>query len=246
MDVRGKRILVTGGASGIGEAAVLALASGGARVAIADLDVVGGRRVEQDARAAGGDAWFHPVDIADETGCAGLLQEVAARWGALDVLIGCAGILRGAFVGVDDLEAATFDAVIGVNLRGSFLTVKHAVPLLRKGRSPLIILLASGAGVAGGSSSVAYGSSKGGVHGLALVLEQQLHSEGIRVVDVCPGSVDTPLKRTNVGDGARARGADPEAALAAAHLTDPALLGTLLRFLASNEGAAVRGTIFTR
>jgi NAD(P)-dependent dehydrogenase (short-subunit alcohol dehydrogenase family) len=245
VNVTGKRILVTGGASGIGAAAVLALARGGARLAIADIDVESGRRVEEAARAIGGDVWFCPVDIADEAGCAALLQEVAARWGALDVLIGCAGILRGAFVGVDDLEASTFDAVIGVNLRGSFLTVKQAVPLLRKGRNPLIILLASGAGVAGGSSSVAYGSSKGGVHGLAMVLEQHLRAEGIRVLDVCPGSVDTPLKRANVGDGARARGADPEAALAAAHLTDPALLGNLLRFLASDEGAAVRGTVFT-
>ena len=100
----------------------------------------------------------------------------------------------------------------------------------------------------GGSSSVAYGSSKGGVHGLSLVLERQLSREGVRVLDVCPGAVNTPLKRANVAEEARSRGADPAAAAAAAErsLTDPALLANLLCFLTSDEGAAVRGTIFTR
>ena len=248
MHVDGKRVLITGGGSGIGRATATKLAAGGARLAIADRDEAGARETAAVLHQGGGEAEAFGVDISREEDCARLAATLAQRWQALDTVICCAGILRGAYVPVAELDLATFDDVVGVNLRGAFLTVKHMVPLLRQGRNPLVILLASGAGVAGGSSSVAYGSSKGGVHGLSLVLERQLSREGIRVLDVCPGSVNTPMKRTNIGDEARSRGADGAAAEAAAatYLTDPALLGNLLCFLTSDDGAAVRGTIFTK
>lgn len=241
-----RRVLITGGASGIGRATVLELARDGVPLVIADRSEEDGRRVAEEARATGADASFIPCDVTDEASCAALAQAVRQRWEALDVLICCAGILRGAYVNIDQLDTTIFDQVLDVNLRGTFLSVKHAVPLLRGGIDPLIILVASGAGVIGGSSSIAYGSSKGGVHGLSLVLDQHLRAAGVRVLDVCPGNVDTPLKRENVRDAARARGADPETAVTTANLTDPAMIGKVMRFLASSEGAAVRGTIFTR
>lgn len=248
MRVDGKRVLITGGGSGIGRATAEKLAAGGARLAVADRNEVGAQETAATLKQGGGEAVAFGVDVAREEDCARLADALRQRWQALDAVICCAGILRGAYVSIADLELATFDEVVGVNLRGSFLTVKHMLPLLRQGRNPLVILIASGAGVAGGSSSVAYGSSKGGVHGLALVLERQLSREGVRVLDVCPGSVNTPLKRTNIGDEARSRGEDGAAAEAAAasYLTDPALLGNLLCFLTSDEGAAVRGTVFTK
>ena len=136
--------------------------------------------------------------------------------------------------------------MVGVNLTGSFLVAKAVVPAMKRAGRGVIILVASGAGVRGGSSSVAYGSSKGAVHGLAMVLEPQLAPLGIRVNDVCPGSLDTPLKRQNVIDGAVAHGEDPDAALARAGLGDPRGVARVLAFLASDDADYVRGSIFTR
>jgi NAD(P)-dependent dehydrogenase (short-subunit alcohol dehydrogenase family) len=124
--------------------------------------------------------------------------------------------------------------------------VKSVVPAMRRAGKGTIVLIASGAGVRGGSSSVAYGSSKGAVHGLAMVLEPQLAPHGIRVNDVCPGSLDTPLKRQNVIDGARARGQSADEALAKANLADPIGVARVLAFLASDEADYVRGSVFTR
>jgi meso-butanediol dehydrogenase / (S,S)-butanediol dehydrogenase / diacetyl reductase len=117
---------------------------------------------------------------------------------------------------------------------------------MRRAGHGVIVLLASGAGVTGGSSSVAYAASKGGVHGLSLVLQEHLHPAGIRVHDVCPGSVDTPLKRQNVADMARVTGQSVEEALATAKLVDPRGVARLLAFLVSDDADLVRGTVFTR
>ena len=247
MDVAGKVILVTGGASGIGRATALEVASGGARVIIADRQVDAGVGAAEAAQRLGADALSIPVDTTREADCIDLAAAVRERHGRLDAVICAAGILRGAFVPVDELDEATFAAVVDVNLRGTFLVAKHTVPLLRESRG-VLLLIASGAGVRGGSSSVAYGSSKGGVHGLALVLEAQLAPSGIRVHAVCPGNVNTPMKRENVADAARSRGEDAEAAVRAAepNMTDPVAVARVLRFLVSDAADAVRGTIFTR
>ena len=111
-----------------------------------------------------------------------------------------------------------------------------------RGRSPS----GSGAGVRGGSSSVAYGASKGGVHGLGMTLERHLGARGIRVHVVCPGGVDTPMKRQNLIDQARAEGRDPAGAVARARLWPPESIAAVLAFLASDDAAAVIGTIHTR
>ena len=82
--------------------------------------------------------------------------------------------------------------MLDINLRGSFTVCKYVTAVMKKQQKGVIILTASGAGVLGGSSSLAYGSSKGGVHGLSLVMDAHLSKHGIRVNDVLPGSVDTP------------------------------------------------------
>jgi len=178
--------------------------------------------------------------------CRALAEAAVERWGRIDALINCAGILQGAFISVDDLDEETFKRVILVNLTGSFLATKAVVPTMKHAGRGVIVLIASGAGVRGGSSSVAYGSSKGGVHGLAMVLEPQLAPHGIRVNDVCPGSLNTPLKRQNVVDAALAHGQSPEEALAKADLGDPRGVARVLAFLASDDAAFVRGSVFTR
>jgi NAD(P)-dependent dehydrogenase (short-subunit alcohol dehydrogenase family) len=248
MRMQGKVAVVTGGARGIGGATAELLARDGAKVVIGDLRADAAQATLGRIAAAGGEASFVETDVTNEDSARRLMETARERHGKLDVLVHAAGILKGATLAVDQLDASVFDEVVDVNLRGAFLCSKHATAIMRPQRSGVIILIASGAGVRGGSSSVAYGSSKGGVHGLSLVLAPQLEPVGIRVHGICPGSLATELKLDNVADVARARGEDPAAARdrAARELGDPAGVGRLLAFLASDEADYVRGTIFTR
>ncbi len=166
MGMQGKVAVVTGGARGIGGATAEALARDGARVVIGDLRETEAQATLGRISQAGGEAVFVPTDVTDETAARRLMEAAVERWGRLDVLVHAAGILKGATLPVDELDTAVFDEVIQVNLRGAFLCSKAAAAIMRARGGGVMLLIASGAGVRGGSSSVAYGSSKGGVHGL--------------------------------------------------------------------------------
>lgn len=241
-------VLITGGGRGIGAAAARAVAAQGGRVVLADLLAEEGEAVAAAIRAGGGRALFVPTDITQEADCARLAQAAAEAFGGLHALICCAGILQGAMLQAEALDPATFERVWRVNAQGTFLTVRAALPYLRKAPQPAVILLASEAGVKIPSSSLAYGASKGAVHGLAMTLEAQLAPHGIRVNDVCPSSIATPMRIDNLVDRARAAGQDPEEARrrAVQEAGDPLGLAAVLAFLASPEADYVRGTIYTR
>jgi len=242
----GKTALITGGASGIGRATALRFAAEGAAVLIADLNEAEGRATATEIERAGGRAGFYSCDLSAEDQVAGVFERVRARQGGLHVLVAAAGILQGAFQPVDELELSTFARVLEVNVLGAFLACKHAAPLIRASGGGVILCLSSGGGVSGPSSSLAYGASKAGVLGFCHTLEAQLASQGVRVHAVCPGSLDTPMKRQNIRDRAAATGRDPEAELAATPLGDPDGVAKVLAFLASEDADYVRGTVFTR
>ena len=240
-------VVITGGARGIGRAAAECCAADGAAVVIGDLLADEGEATRQAITAAGGRVHFVPTDVTREEDCARLIQTAVDEFGRVDALIACAGILRGDWTPVESLEDAVFSNVLDVNVRGVFLCVRHVVPHLPK-PGGVILCLASGAGVRGGSSSMAYAASKGGVHGLSLALAQHLEPRGIRVHAICPGGIATPMKLNNIGNKAEQEGGDRAAAMDAARpqLGDPIGVGRVLAFLASDEADYVRGTIFTR
>ena len=244
--LEGTVAVITGGARGIGGATALRFGAEGAKVVIGDLLEVEGHETVAAIRAAGGEGHFVKTDVTDEEQCRALSQAAVERYGQLDVIVTCAGVLQGAYTPLEDFDLDTFERVQDINVRGTFLAVKHAVWHMKQAGSGTVICIASGAGVSGGSSSIAYGTSKAGVHGFVKCIEDQLRRAGIRAHAVCPGSVDTALKRQNVVDGARAAGRDPDQALASAGLVDPAGIAAVLAFLASEEGSYVRGTVFTR
>ena len=244
MRLKDKKIVVTGGASGIGGAAAICCAREGAQVAVVDLDREGVDGTVQAIEAAGGSAQGFGVDVQEEAQVRSFFEEIGGALGHVDCVIHAAGILEGALVPVDVFEEFTWDRVIDINLKGSFLVSKYSVPLMEKAGQGVLVLIASGAGVKGGSSSVAYGSSKGGVHGLSLVLAAQLASRNIRVHGVCPGGIETPLKMRVVQKQADASGRPVDQM--AAGLGDPEGVGNILSFLVSDEADYVRGTIFTR
>jgi len=248
MRLQDRVVIITGGGRGIGAATAQAIAGEGGKVVIADVLDAEGEATAAAIRAAGGDAVFVRTDVSREADCNRLVAVAVERYGKLDVVICCAGILRGATLQADALDEATFASVLDVNLKGTFLTVKAALPHLRKAEQGVVLCMGSEAGTKIPSSSLAYGASKGGVHGFAMTLEAQLAPQGIRVNEICPSSIATPMRIENLVDRARAAGRDPEQARAEAlrDAGDPRGVARILAFLASRDADYIRGTIYTR
>lgn len=238
MNLQGKIILIVGGAAGIGKATAEVCATAGANVIVADFNTTEG---EATAKAVGGA--FHAVDVTDEKSVAGVFERIASEYGRLDALIQTAGVLRGAFVPIEEFTVDMFKQVLDVNLVGSLLCAKYAVPLIKKAGKGVIVLVSSGAAV-NGSSSYAYGASKGGVNTLGTTLANKLAGDDIRVNVVMPGNIDTAMKRSVV-DAERER-FGPGGPQQQFSLGEPVGVGRILAWLASDDADYVRGMISTR
>ncbi len=246
VDLTGKRIIVTGAATGIGRSTALRVSANGAKVAAFDVNDADGAATISDANEAGGDARYWHVDVRDETAVSGAVAAAETWLGGIDVLIHVAGVLQGAAVELDEFPEEMWDTVLDVNLRGSFTICKYVTGVMKKRGSGVIILTASGAGVTGGSSSFAYGSSKGGVHGLSLVMAARLEEFGIRVHDVLPGAVATPLKIAQVETMHEAGGREGNLEEKINALVSPDDISKVYAFLASDEASMVKGSVHTR
>jgi 3-oxoacyl-[acyl-carrier protein] reductase len=245
LGLQGTRVVVTGAASGIGRATALALSAVGARLALMDWDEAG---LAATAEATGGEErpLTHRVDVSDETSVDEAFEAVTAAWGGIDVLINVAGIMRDQMADIRNITLEDWQRVIGINLTGGFLTARAASRAMIPAGAGTIILVGSPAGVTGPSGSISYGSSKGGVNGLAMTLEKHLLPHGIRVQNFCPGSVDTPLLNksldTGVANGAPQSYADAARAIA----VSPEGIGRALTLLASPWAADLKSAVFTR
>jgi NAD(P)-dependent dehydrogenase (short-subunit alcohol dehydrogenase family) len=244
-DIRGKVVLITGGAQGIGGATAELCAQRGARVIIADVKAEQGQTLAAAIRDQGGDAVFHQVDVRSHDQVKDLFDKVRASHSRLDVLIGAAGVLQGQYLQPEEFPVETFEFVMDVNVIGMFLATKYATPLLVESKG-VMILIASGAGVTGGSSSLAYGASKGAVNGLGMTLERHLAKRGVRVNVVCPGGIATEMKLGVIKTESERSGRDFDQAVADSHLGEPAGVARLLAFLASDEADYVRQRMWTR
>ncbi|MBX3016158.1 MAG: SDR family oxidoreductase [Caldilineaceae bacterium] len=243
-NVQGKIILITGAAQGIGEATARLCAERGARVILADVKEKGAD-VAASIRERGGDATFYKVDVRAEAAVIALFEQVQASHSGIDVLICAAGVLQGQFLQPEEFPLETFEFVMDVNVKGTFLCTKYATPLLAASQG-VMLLIASGAGVIGGSSSIAYGTSKGAVNGLGMVLASHLAPRKIRVNVICPGSLNTEMKRNVIQTQAERQGSDADALIASSELGDPIGVARLLAYLASDDGDYVRRNLFTR
>ena len=243
-----KVAVITGASTGIGAATAIAYARAGASVVFGDINEADAEKTLKTIVDKGGIAKFQRADVTVESEVAALIGTAEREFGGVNVLVTSAGVLRGPSVRVDDFEAATFDSVLDVNLKGTFYAVKHAVPAMEKRGGGVILCIASGAGVRGGSSSVAYASSKGGVNGLVMTVENQVAALNIRMHTICPGGLATPLKLGQIAESAKRDGQDADAVVANARnsLGDPAGVARILTFLASDEASYTRGQIFTR
>ena len=248
MELTNKVAVITGGSTGIGAASAILYARAGAKVVVGDINVEGGEHTVAAIQSEGGVAQFVRTDVSVESEVANLVKMADEAFGQLNVLVTSAGVLSGPSIRVDEFDQAVFESVIDTNLRGAFLSVKHAVPIMERSGGGVILCIASGAGVHGGSSSVAYGSSKGGVNGLVLTITPQLAPLNIRVHTICPGSIATPLKLRQIAESAERTGNSPEVAVknARTSLGEPEGVARVLTFLASDAASYIRGTISTR
>jgi NAD(P)-dependent dehydrogenase (short-subunit alcohol dehydrogenase family) len=156
-------------------------------------------------------------------------------------------VLLGAYVPLDDFSAESFRRVLQINTTGSFMSAKYAAPLMRKAGKGVVVLVSSGAAT-GGSSSYAYGASKGGVHSLGIVLANALAIDNIRVNVLAPGNIDTPMKRSVIAADVQRKGRPEslESAVADSNLGTPQGVARVLAWLASDDADYVRGVISTR
>ena len=223
--LQGRRIVVTGAASGIGRAIAELFAAEGAALALFDRDAAG---LAATAAQTGGHVC--EVDVASETSVAAAAAQAALALGGIDGVVNAAGIMRTG--PMEDTPMAVWRQVIEVNLTGTFMVSRACLPWLRQAEGATIVNIASAAGLLPNAPGLtAYAASKGGVVNLGRAMAAEL-APAIRVNTVCPGMVDTPMAEgfhANVGNYALKR------------LAQPVEIARVILFLTSADGSYVTG-----
>ncbi len=187
----GQVALVTGGASGIGEATVRRFAAEGAGVAFADRDGERGRKLAAEIAAAGGTAQFFEADVSSEAAVTGFVEKAAAALGSPDILVNNAGIRM--YQTVVEASAESWDELLAINLKSYIFSAKAAIPLMRKKGTGAIVNVASVRSITAGERTIQYDTAKAAIAGLTRGLAMDHSPEGIRVNAVCPGPIFTPF-----------------------------------------------------
>lgn len=232
--LQGRRIIVTGGASGIGRATARLFREEGAQVAVLD-------RSDNAAKAVADEIGGIAVtcDVSDPASVSAAVARAAEAMGGLDGVVNAAGILSE--TGIADTTAENFSRTLAVNLTGTFLVIQAATPFMRVGGKGTIVNIASGVGLMPtGPGSVAYVASKGGVVALTKVAAMEL-APSIRVNSVCPGAVETAMTQNYIRDGQ----GNPNEAIAKRYAlgrhAQPEELAAAILFLTADKSSFMTG-----
>ncbi|MGH8998697.1 MAG: SDR family NAD(P)-dependent oxidoreductase [Acidimicrobiia bacterium] len=191
MRLEGKKALVTGAGRGIGRGVALALARQGAAVVVSDIDKDGGQAVAEEIGRAGGTAHFVAADVSRESDVQQMVAEAARALGGLNVLVNNAGIEI-----INPVTAITeeeWDKLMGINVKGTFFSCKHALPVIAEGGGGSVVNIASAAGIIGLPLLSLYCASKGAVVLFTKAIAQEYKEAGVRVNSICPMVIETEM-----------------------------------------------------
>lgn len=243
-DLQGKTALVTGAASGIGEAVAETLAHAGAFVYLADIDENAGNAVAERLEQAGMSVGFVQLDVADEAACRDTADVVLEQRGRLDILVNNAGI--GHVGTILETDADDLDRLYSVNVRGMFSLTKAFLPGMIERKRGVVVNMASIGGVVAIADRLAYCTTKFAVVGFTKCLALDHAKDGIRAIAVCPGRVETPFVKKRIAeypDPAKAY-AEMSATQALGRMATPQEVAASVLYLASDEASFVTGTAF--
>ncbi|MCF8588928.1 SDR family NAD(P)-dependent oxidoreductase [Gordonia liuliyuniae] len=236
--MQGRRILVTGGAGGIGAAAVKQMSDEGAAVAVLDRDLDAARRLAADIDGA----TAFECDVTDAASVDAAVAAAANELGGLDGVLTCAGIARSGLP--HEMSLDDWHAVIDVNLNGTFLAIRAAMPHLLAADVASVVTIGSVASlVAANTNTCGYDASKSGVVGLTRSVAAGYAEHGVRANCLCPGVVDTPLaRRAREVEGVTSNAV---AATPLGRRAEPEEMARIIAFLLSSEASYMTGSVVT-
>jgi 3-oxoacyl-[acyl-carrier protein] reductase len=243
MKLDGRVAVVTGGGSGIGTAAALALAREGARVVVTDVNEAGAKATLEQIERAGGQGLALRADVTQPADNQAMVERALAAWGRLDVFFANAGISQGKGY-VEEVEDALFDRIFAVNVKGVWLGAKHALPVMKRQRHGVFLVNASTAALRPRAGSQTYAASKGAVVTLTKALAVEAAPHGVRVVALAPVATHTPMitafmNKHEIDDAALARYVET---IPLGRLNRPEDVAAAVVFLASDDAAMITGT----
>jgi NAD(P)-dependent dehydrogenase (short-subunit alcohol dehydrogenase family) len=237
----GRVCLVTGAAKGIGRAVAARLADDGASVALADVDEDAVVRAAEELRSAGADVTAHRVDVAQSREVAAWVAATAEHFGRIDALVNNAGVAVSG--GVEGLSEEDWDRVVSINLKGVWLGMKYAIPVMRATGGGSIVNMSSVQALVGFPGWAGYAATKGGIIALTQQAAVEYGPENIRVNCLAPGTIMTPMNEAIFRSAA-----DPEALIAdwnSSHALgrfgQPTEVAAAAAFLVSDDSSFVTG-----
>lgn len=186
LGLQGRTALVTGAAGGVGRSVAAELAREGVRVALTDRDAHAVGEVAAALAAAGLSAKPYRLDVTDEAHVDDVVGDVVARFGSIDLVVGCAGVSGPVGTPIEDTSLNAWNRVFAVNVTGAFLVLSRALPALRVSDAASVVFVASDSAVVAASGMAAYCASKGALVQFARAAAVELSPHGIRVNAVCP------------------------------------------------------------